>query len=279
MRQYSLTQLAGTRRGCPAVIIGSGPSLLETPLELLGDHPDAVVLGINRMWKPELRGRLPRLDFLVWTDDKVAHDMRRDAPASYQRLAELGGIWTRWERNSGAVNCHEAFHHAPAVLDFCDTVNGGSGHERWPVAGMESPAFLRGELKIPYRDPKGRHHKPGLTVAGTTAVLALHLALVLGCDPLILVGVDGGSDAMDRRHFFEDTPDERQRHLASIVKNGSGEVAFSNSADRNFRAQLDGIHAEWSAVRTLVNASARSTLTTWRRMPFAAALELEASHG
>ncbi|MEM9415868.1 MAG: 6-hydroxymethylpterin diphosphokinase MptE-like protein [Planctomycetota bacterium] len=160
----TVQDLVGAARGCPAVCVGAGPSLVKN-LDLLSD-PDlrkkVVVIGVQTTLKPMLdRGIRP--DFVT------ALDYSAICTRFYEGLPPLPDVTLVAE-----PKCN------PAIIAAYPG----------PVRVCQSPINdnLLGDLARPIQPIRS-----GTTVAH----LSFYLAQLLGCDPIVFIGQDlGFSDGL-----------------------------------------------------------------------------------
>nr|WP_246423585.1 6-hydroxymethylpterin diphosphokinase MptE-like protein [Roseospira goensis] len=157
-----LDDLVGLHPGRPALVVGNGPSLAYTDLARadLAPWEAAVTFAFNGAWRLARRGRL-RVDWHVVEDRLVATE-------------EAAAL---------------------AALDPGTTLVLPRDH-----ADLIPPA--PGRLHVPvdwsYYDPDRPPPRPGFATAAdgplcagqTVAYLALQLAFLMGCDPVVMVGMD-----------------------------------------------------------------------------------------
>jgi len=262
-----LSDLCGVHEGKPAVIIGSGPSIKDTPLHLL-DTPDVVSIGVNRAYKPAFG--LKRLDYLCFSDPTIVKDIVAHAHI-HHIVNELKPTWL-W-RNAmkkfepiGIVDHVQSFITQPIIYyDDCHSCRRKSQIAEIPLRGMETKAFYEGRASVPHV-PSGNDLLPGLVFHWTTTLTALQVALMVGCDPIILVGVDHGQDKPEERHCFNDEGGGELKHVAENIREVEGkDYPLETTNDQEFNKLLDMFHREWCGQRSLFNCSPRSNLESWRR--------------
>ncbi|MBB4315262.1 6-hydroxymethylpterin diphosphokinase MptE-like protein [Roseospira marina] len=155
-RVTTLYDLAGLHAGRPAVVVGNGPSLATLDLAPLRD---AVTFALNGAWRLHHTGRLTPTWHLV-----------EDRRVAVEEAAAL-----------------RALDWAPLILpvDHADVIPRAAGRLHLPVDWS-------------WYAPDDRRPVPGfatradgpLHAGQTVAYLAVQLAFLMGCDPVVLVGVD-----------------------------------------------------------------------------------------
>ena len=166
----TVNDLVDSAKGCAAVCVGAGPSLSKN-IDLLADpkhRKNVVVISVQTMLKPLLaRGIRP--------DYVTALDYHEISKRFYEGLPELPDVTLVAEP---LVN--------PTVLDSYP------GPVRITNSGVLD--VLLGDLTRPMVE---------VTSGATVSHLAFYLAQLLGCDPIILVGMDlGFSDGL---YYFPGT--------------------------------------------------------------------------
>lgn len=148
--------LADLHAECLAVIVGNGPSLVTTDLT---HFSDAVIFAFNGAWRLRATGRL----IPTW---HVVED-RLVAEAEAATLCALG--------DAGLI----------VPRDHADLIPPGPGRLHAPVDWSwyrENAPAARPGFATTVHDP--------LYAGQSVAYLALQLAFVMGCDPVIMVGMD-----------------------------------------------------------------------------------------
>lgn len=152
----ALVDLVGCHAGVPAVIVGNGPSLRTTDLCL---PPQAVVFAFNGAWRLHTAGRLTP-HWHVVEDRLVAEE-----EASALRAMD----WTTLvvpREHADVIPPGPGRMHVPVDWSYYDSVR-PPAHPGFATTA-EGPLF-----------------------AGQSVVyLALQLAFLMGCDPVVLLGMD-----------------------------------------------------------------------------------------
>ena len=180
-----LRDLSDTAQGKTAVVVGSGPSILQSPLHLLRER-STLVLGAGRAWKAN---NLPRLTFAVLMDGRVARAAIEDA----ERLKDLCTILVpsmRLEMDYG-----REFDEAGLVC-------------RAPWAGTGTPYPL---------SPLSPAERTALAGKNTVALPTLHLAVLLGVERIVLVGFDLKLAPSGARRFFPPSPEEERADFSAAA--------------------------------------------------------------
>ncbi len=156
-READTAALDGRFRGRPAVVVGAGPTLDENLPALAALQDRAVVIGVDTALRPLLAGGV-RPHLVAGVDP---------AELNAQHLAGVPGLDDVWLAAEGSL--HPSAFNGFAGRTFVFKV---SDHEPWPW--LQTIGLDRG----------------GLRAWGSVVTSAFDLALRMGCDPIVFVGLD-----------------------------------------------------------------------------------------
>jgi len=156
-REGDAAALDGRFTGRPAVVVGAGPTLDENLPVLAARQDRVVIISVDTALRPLLAGGV-RPHLVVAVDP---------AELNAQHLAGLSGLDDIWLAAEGSL--HPSAFEAFAGRTFVFKV---SDHEPWPW--LKTMGLDRG----------------GLRAWGSVVTSAFDLALRMGCDPIVFVGLD-----------------------------------------------------------------------------------------
>ncbi len=153
-------------KGRPAYVLGGGPSLLE---DRPSDMSGACIIAVNHsIWAPERLGT-PLVEYWLFGDLQLCLDVDvRKYPAA-----------SKWTAERAAAYC--------MGLGLTPSEDG--------LGQTFFPFQLGGQLRI-------KLERPYLNPTYSTVQAAIHLAWILGCDPIHVRGLDLGPDADGRMHWW-----------------------------------------------------------------------------
>jgi hypothetical protein len=160
LQNYDAAKVMGRHAGLPAWVIGGGPSLLhQDPAEMLG----AVVFVVNQHVETAPELGFPMADYWVFID--------LECPLNHGHL---------FERPPGRY---------PEPVKICDPMPGAFLMGR----GFEPGGDGRGRYFLPVTFAQSWRPRPDDTVPCAKASSlsgALHLAVMMGCNPIHIRGLD-----------------------------------------------------------------------------------------
>jgi len=191
-----------------AWIIGNGPSLANTPLDLLKDE---VTWATNRVhliyphteWRPTyyVRGESPLEDNQEELTGCLSEAFKLGIPC-YMVACHRGVVGAKKLRKIQHKDCREEY------FDVCE-------HNR---AHYD-------------QDPPGAWHLPSLCTFGSSVTTAIQLAVKEGYGPLYLVGCDlGYTDGGDNHFDIAYDEDVRERMRSAKYSNGDALLAHQIAA-------------------------------------------------
>jgi len=165
----SISALRGAEQGRLGFVVGSGPSVLQIDFERLAAYPIVVV-----------NSAILLAPFACYW---CSADPRSTFRASFEKLVVNG-------------------EHKPTVCVIYET-NYLTGIDlRYPLLADRTFFFQR-------QNGDGgsfRRSDDRLFNGTSSAHFAAHLAAILGCDPIVILGCDCGFDANGKRYFFDYPP-------------------------------------------------------------------------
>jgi hypothetical protein len=156
-REGNAAALDGLFAGCPAVVVGAGPSLDNSLPALAALQDRAVIIGADTTLRPLLAAGV-RPHIMVGVDP---------AELNARHLAGVPGLDGIWLAAEGSL--HPSAFEGFAGRTFIFKV---SDHEPWPW--LRSAGLDRGALRA----------------WGSVVTSAFDLALRLGCNPIVFAGLD-----------------------------------------------------------------------------------------
>lgn len=208
----ALSSLNNAFASRPALVLGTGPSAwnIGTSPEFLELVPGLLVIGINRAYEIH---RDIRLNFQISTD-KIwdAFLKTPDARSNFDYLTQQFRVWRSvhavkgWSLEDFITAYKSQLEIHPEVWRYFRLAS--------PFAPFVRLSYANNSTHSPYREQSilfrrhdanrypihyGRCLYDSLIVEGNTAQSAIHLAAVMGCAPIFVLGVDLTPPEPDKR--------------------------------------------------------------------------------
>lgn len=214
-KRITIHDFLDMQKGRPGFVVGAGPSLHFQDTDVLKGYP---VFAVN--------SALPKVPFALYfvADDKGVQK------------------WSYYTELLPTLNCISFLYHAK--------LKGTTTH-------LDNNKVMWFTHKTWYEPSKKKYHEDGLVLtkdpslpiigARTSSGTAVHLAHIMGCSPIVLLGCDCCYSKDNKRYYWQYWPKEKQPYRIT------GEPVFStpNHGKKNGKpvdAHCDAFVEYWNAL-------------------------------